>query len=229
MSEATLDPREFAPLIEGDIRYLRDYADKRPLGSASPTYRAINRICDYLARKEVEVLQQSMEMARLHSVAEATDVLSAEKDTEIARLSAALAKARVALAVARDELLRERHLSVKPSPRSTPSRKDRAMLKPISKFLSELSAATLKDKTPPPPDVFDLEKFPYGVAAGQNKFGNTTCPTCGKSPTKLEGSFANSPPGFLFRDVLSCTEYQISGMCQACQDGVFNASEDDDD
>ena len=93
---------------------------------------------------------------------------------------------------------------------------------------AQISAATLEGTTPPPADVFDLDKYPYGVAAGQNKFGTTTCPTCGKSPTQLEGTFANQPPGFLFRDTLSCTEYQISGMCQACQDGVFNTNENGD-
>lgn len=34
------------------------------------------------------------------------------------------------------------------------------------------------------------------------------CPTCGKTITR-------------FKDTLSEREYQISGMCQECQDSVF--------
>lgn len=32
-----------------------------------------------------------------------------------------------------------------------------------------------------------------------------------------------------FRDDLSLREYQISGLCQKCQDDVFGAPEEDDD
>ena len=40
------------------------------------------------------------------------------------------------------------------------------------------------------------------------------CPTCGKPIT-------------LFRDALSLKEYHISGMCQECQDSVFNSDEEE--
>jgi hypothetical protein len=74
-------------------------------------------------------------------------------------------------------------------------------------------------------DAFDPEKLPYGVAAGGNKFGLTECPTCGKPPTP-----ANQPPlAFLFRNQISATEYTISGMCQACQDGVFGPDPEDEE
>lgn len=41
------------------------------------------------------------------------------------------------------------------------------------------------------------------------------CPTCGQ-------------PIGPFRDKLSEKEYGISGMCQACQDKVFNPPEDEE-
>jgi len=40
------------------------------------------------------------------------------------------------------------------------------------------------------------------------------CPTCNKPISKDE-----------FKDELSKKEYQISGMCQACQDAVFTGGE----
>ena len=88
-------------------------------------------------------------------------------------------------------------------------------------FAAQVSAAALAGKTPPPADKFDFEKVPFGIASGNNKFGSTICPTCGKPPTKMEGSFANLPDSFLFRNTGSAREYEISGMCQACQDSVF--------
>lgn len=96
----------------------------------------------------------------------------------------------------------------------------------LKSLAASISAATLKDKTPPPPDAFNLEKLPFGVPAGINKFNTETCPACGKPPTVLTGSFENFRPSFLFRDTLSCSEYKISGMCQACQDGVFGGEDD---
>jgi hypothetical protein len=95
-------------------------------------------------------------------------------------------------------------------------------MREMKAFLEEVTAPLLEGKPTPEPDKFDVDALPFGVKAGQNKFGWQTCPTCGKPPTKFEGTFANYAPGFLFRDTLSCTEYQISGMCQACQDGVFS-------
>ena len=41
-----------------------------------------------------------------------------------------------------------------------------------------------------------------------------TCPTCGKD---ISG----------FRDSLSRREYSISGMCQECQDSVFDADKEE--
>lgn len=78
-----------------------------------------------------------------------------------------------------------------------------------------------------PADPFDIERFPFGKRAGDNKFHSTRCPTCDKPPT--HPSAAEYPwPGqipavgfFLFRDELSAKEYYISGMCQDCQDSVF--------
>lgn len=90
----------------------------------------------------------------------------------------------------------------------------------------QLSADMRGDKPAPPPDVFDREKYPFGVPAGTNKFGSMECATCGKPATKMEGTFGNRPDAFLFRDTLSVREYRISGMCQACQDDVFNVNED---
>lgn len=41
------------------------------------------------------------------------------------------------------------------------------------------------------------------------------CPTCGSCIGE-------------FRDVLSAREFEISGMCQKCQDSVFGTKEGDD-
>ena len=80
----------------------------------------------------------------------------------------------------------------------------------------------------PNPDPFDTSKYSCEKVAGANKFGFKSCPTCGKPathPTKEEYPWANAQiPAdgfFMFRDELSAREYYISGMCQACQDGVF--------
>lgn len=44
------------------------------------------------------------------------------------------------------------------------------------------------------------------------------CATCGDGPVTRES----------FKDELSVKEYGISGMCQKCQDSVFNAPEYED-
>ncbi len=49
--------------------------------------------------------------------------------------------------------------------------------------------------------------FPEEVKAVQSK----KCPLC-KDPIDMDG----------FKDVLSRKEYTISGMCQSCQDEIFD-------
>lgn len=73
---------------------------------------------------------------------------------------------------------------------------------------------------PPPPDEYDESKLRYGKAPGANKAGLEVCATCGKPPTETGNNLL--PKAFLFRDVLSAQEYYISGICQTCQDVVFD-------
>lgn len=97
----------------------------------------------------------------------------------------------------------------------------------IKEFANKISEEFLRGITPPPPDPFDVEKYPCGTKAGTSKFGNITCPTCGKPathPTQEEYPWESAPPAegfFMFRDKGSAREYLISGMCQSCQDLVF--------
>lgn len=83
--------------------------------------------------------------------------------------------------------------------------------------------------TRPLPDPFDIDLYPFGKQSGDNKFGSTTCPTCGKLPTHPTAEEYPWPDAkipaegfFMFRDKLSAEEYYISGLCQACQDSVFD-------
>ena len=85
----------------------------------------------------------------------------------------------------------------------------------------------------PNPDPFDIELYPYGKRAGDNKMGLKSCPTCGKTathPTAEEYPQTNAQiPAegfFMFKDELSAKEYYISGMCQACQDSMFGAGDE---
>ena len=82
----------------------------------------------------------------------------------------------------------------------------------LKQIRDQISESMLKGKTPPSADAFDEDKYPFGA-----KPGHDHCMTCGKPPS-------DSPrgPAFLFRDHLSAKEYKISGMCQTCQDGVFD-------
>lgn len=57
--------------------------------------------------------------------------------------------------------------------------------------------------------VKNIEPFGSRLRAGK-------CPTCGEVVVS-------------FRDALSAREYEISGMCQECQDSVFCDDEDEDD
>lgn len=74
------------------------------------------------------------------------------------------------------------------------------------------------------PDVFDINTRPYGVRAGDNKFGWRVCPFCQRPPTPVcalaVGGLVNDDV-FLFRDELSAREHRISGLCQSCQDDIF--------
>lgn len=79
----------------------------------------------------------------------------------------------------------------------------------------------------PNADPFDIEKFPYGKRAGDNKLHIAKCPTCDTPPThptREEYPWASQIPAegfYMFRNEFSAREYYISGMCQHCQDSVF--------
>lgn len=92
-------------------------------------------------------------------------------------------------------------------------------------FVAHLTAEIRGDRPAAPPDPFDEDKLPYGVRAGDNKFGFETCPTCGKPPTQV-GRQGFPAMAFLFADRLSAQEYRISAMCQKCQDETFVEEED---
>lgn len=86
-------------------------------------------------------------------------------------------------------------------------------------FQRFIAGAVRGNKPAPPADDFEPEIRPYGVPAGQNKLELFECATCGRPPTRLEKS---NLAAFLFEDVVSAKEYQISGMCQACQNKTFH-------
>ncbi len=92
----------------------------------------------------------------------------------------------------------------------------------VRKFQLSVSEAAREAHGPPPPaDTFNDEQFPFGVAPGGNKFGLTVCATCGKPATDTPRN--DLPRAFLFKNEESAHEYRISGMCQDCQDVVFNS------
>ena len=66
---------------------------------------------------------------------------------------------------------------------------------------------------------FNPDEFPFGVAPGANKYHLHKCPFCGDTGKETGDSLR--PFAFLFRDLLSATEYTISGLCQTCQDKTF--------
>jgi hypothetical protein len=72
-------------------------------------------------------------------------------------------------------------------------------------------------------DILDSSLF---VQPGGNKFGMTVCPFCRScgNISKIENKFTL----FMFRDALSAREYQISGLCQECQDKTFVELRDDE-
>lgn len=94
-------------------------------------------------------------------------------------------------------------------------------------FLTNLTDEIRGTRPAPAPDPFDEDKLPYGVRAGDNKFGFETCPTCGKPPTQV-GRQGFPAHCFLFADRLSAQEYRISAMCGACQDEAFRDDEEDE-
>jgi len=67
----------------------------------------------------------------------------------------------------------------------------------------------------------------FGVVAGNNKFGFTDCPICHRKPETLPKQEGGTLDMFLFGDTLSSREYQISGLCQECQDDLFKETDDD--
>ena len=54
-------------------------------------------------------------------------------------------------------------------------------------------------------------------------------PTHNQKKDSLVCTTCNARVLFLQMDALSQREWHISGMCQACQDSVFNADEADDE
>ena len=96
----------------------------------------------------------------------------------------------------------------------------------LTNLAEQVASRVRSGKPPAEPDAFDDDALPFGVAPGNNKFGFTLCPFCGKPPT--ETGHNTMPRAFLFRDELSATEYQISALCQACQDETFKPEEESD-
>jgi hypothetical protein len=78
------------------------------------------------------------------------------------------------------------------------------------------------------PATFD-DKAPHGKRAGDNKFRTATCPFCGSYGHALYDPEVDDIPIliFAFRDLLSAREYEISGMCQKCQDETFKECENE--
>jgi hypothetical protein len=64
--------------------------------------------------------------------------------------------------------------------------------------------------TKSPAMIEQLEKFFPGTKAA---ISDGKCPLCRKTITS-------------FRDLLSEREYAISGMCQSCQDDIFNENDE---
>jgi hypothetical protein len=69
--------------------------------------------------------------------------------------------------------------------------------------------------TPKSPEISDfINSFLLPGMSREEHIGEGLCATCPDSFGLTESSF---------RDDLSVKEYQISGMCQKCQDSVFGA------
>ena len=94
----------------------------------------------------------------------------------------------------------------------------------LSNFLCNLSTRIREGTKAPPPDSWDPERLPFGVAPGNNRLRHTVCATRGKPPTETGRN--DVPRGFFFRDYSSATEHRISGLCQKCQDTIYGPSEE---
>lgn len=88
--------------------------------------------------------------------------------------------------------------------------------------------------TKPAAYPYDVDLYPFGAQAGDNKFSSITCSACSREPTfptKEEWPWPEAPMPqtgvHLFKDALSAQEYRLSGLCQQCQDEVFTAEEDE--
>lgn len=62
-----------------------------------------------------------------------------------------------------------------------------------------------------------MKQLGFGREVGRFKAGN--CVFCGKGPIDVTADFA---------DEMSRREYEISGICQQCQDEVFNDDEEEE-
>lgn len=69
------------------------------------------------------------------------------------------------------------------------------------------------------PEIERLMEDVSKAAGGSGRRTSGKCPTCARE----------FDPDAEFVDDLSRREYRISGMCQECQDSVFNQDEDDED
>lgn len=74
--------------------------------------------------------------------------------------------------------------------------------------------------------LFNLTKSSINVCAGANKLRAFKCTSCFKPPIIApfdSDLYMKIPNGvFPFKDELSAKEYQLSGMCQTCQDTFFD-------
>lgn len=63
--------------------------------------------------------------------------------------------------------------------------------------------------------------MPHYVEVEKNQFGWKSCPTCGARPKTIQTKNNKKYKVFEMKDTLSVDEYIISGMCQDCQDTIF--------
>ena len=96
--------------------------------------------------------------------------------------------------------------------------------------MSEATPLVGGEATPLSVVRLDPKLAEFAVPAGSNKFYSEKCPTCGfegyVNPTTPDGKHTWEGNWFLFRDHLSAVEYRISGMCQECQNSVFDVDDE---